>query len=115
MAVERFDLGRRKRLALALSLFTGQVCVLGPPDDQRRTVERAQRGSGAGELSLGGRAVELEHGSLGGPGTGRVIDAIDLIARQPGVLAPEQQPERRAAGCCLEDLAETWRPPDAGV
>ena len=58
MAVEHFDLGRRKRLALALGLFTGQVCVLGPPDDQRWAVERAQRGGGPG--STGDRTPRTE-------------------------------------------------------
>ena len=31
MALEQFDLGRRKRLALTLGLFAGQVRVLGSP------------------------------------------------------------------------------------
>jgi len=35
MTFEQFDVGRRKRLALALGLFAGQVRILGPPDDQR--------------------------------------------------------------------------------
>ena len=61
--------------------------------------------AGAGERGRWGRPVELQHGALGGPGPGRVVDPIDLVAGQPRVLAPQQHPERRAAGGCLEDLA----------
>ena len=42
-----------------------------------------------GELGRRGRPVELQDCALGGPGPGSVVDAIDLIARQPRVLAAE--------------------------
>lgn len=73
------------------------TCVLGPPDDQRGTVQRPPRGRRGGERGRRGRPVERQHGALGGPGPGRVVDAIELIARQSRVLAPKQQPEPRPA------------------
>jgi hypothetical protein len=66
--------------------------------------------AGLASVASGCRAVQLQYGALGCPGPGSVVDVIDLVADQPRVLPPEQQPERRTAGRRLEDLAHDRRP-----
>ena len=67
-----------------------RACSQGKYASRVPQMTSAGRSSGrrAGERGCRGRAVELQHGALGGPGPGHVVDAVDLIAASRGFSRP---------------------------